>query len=295
MQSEALVLKYIPQLIILKEILSRNFGVNMLKNIEKYPLDLDQSLVSFYRKILFVLCNSKPETAQMTRNLYFIRKRSMKYIDGQIFYEYVFDVSDDKRNKFNTFVCYSFRNIRFDYDLKLLLAKKKITYLNTKMSINIIFDYEYSIRPCAFKNLWHLINNDNVAFERDKEYEILMRIIKKSRKSLLDLVDDKNSWNATDGDYAEFIKFIKNFINENRPGTKLIRFLLLDMRNNVINAQRYEPYGSESLYNDQFDGTRIRLASKSFELMPFAPKEAKPSLTTLMELYDASNCADEIL
>lgn len=158
MQSEALTLKYIPQLIRLKIFLQKLYGIGVLENIDKYPLDLDTSLVSFYEKILSVLLYSKPGSMQMTRNQYFVKKRSMKYINGYIFYEYVFDVSDDKANKFNTFVCYSFKNIRFDYDLKLLLAKKEITYLNTKIFINVIYDYEYSIRPCAFQNLLFGLN-----------------------------------------------------------------------------------------------------------------------------------------
>lgn len=52
----------------------------------------------------------------------------------------MFDVSDDKANKFNTFVCYTLKNIRFDYDLKLKLAKKHIRFLNAEIVINVIFD-----------------------------------------------------------------------------------------------------------------------------------------------------------
>ena len=121
MQAEALTIKYIPKLILLKDLLFREYGISILENIDKYPLDLDKSIISFYEKILFVLLNSKPDKGKITRNQYFVRKRSMKYINGYIFYEYVFDVSDDKANKFNTFVCYSFKNIRFDYDLKWIL------------------------------------------------------------------------------------------------------------------------------------------------------------------------------
>ena len=47
MQSEALILKYIPQLIRLKEFLLKQYGISVLENIDKYPLDLDKSLVSF--------------------------------------------------------------------------------------------------------------------------------------------------------------------------------------------------------------------------------------------------------
>ena len=298
MQSEALTLKYIPQLIRLKTFLQKQYGIGVLENIDKYPLDLDKSLVSFYEKILFVLCHSKPDLRQMTRNQYFVKKRSMKYINGYIFYEYVFDVSDDKANKFNTFVCYSFKNIRFDYDLKLLLVKKEITYLNTKIFINVIYDYEYSIRPCAFQNLLYLINYDDEKFRRDKEYSALMKIIKNKRKSLVDLIDSEEEiCLAPDGYYTKFISKVKNFLKNSKLGGNLIRFLLLDMRNRTIKAQTYKSYGSMPTYNDKFDGLRIRLASKSFELMPFAfsPKEARPSLYTLFELYNTSDSVDEIL
>lgn len=114
----------------------------------------------------------------------------MRYINGHIFYEYVFDVSDDKTNKYNTFVCYSFKNIRFDYDLKLILSKKQITFLNTKIFINVIYDYEYSIRPCAFKNLLYLINIDTTDGKRDKDYHFLMSYIKGNRMSLMDIIDN---------------------------------------------------------------------------------------------------------
>lgn len=292
MQSEALTLKYIPQLIRLKTFLQKQYEITVLENIDKYPLDLDTSLVSFYEKILFVLLHSKPGSMQMTRNQYFVKKRSMKYINGHIFYEYVFDVSDDRANKFNTFVCYSFKNIRFDYDLKLLLAKKEITYLNTKIFINVIYDYEYSIRPCAFQNLLYLINYNDEECRRDKEYSALMKTIKDKRKSLIDLIDSKKGFFfASDGYYTKFISKVKKFLQSNKLGGNLIRFLLSDMRNRTIKAQM------TSFCNDMFDGLRIRLASKSFELMPFAfsPKEARPSLYTLFELYDASDAADEIL
>lgn len=298
MQSEALTLKYIPKLIRLKTFLQKQYGIGVLENIDKYPLDLDTSLVSFYEKILFVLRHSKPGSMQMTRNQYFVKKRSMKYINGHIFYEYVFDVSDDRANKFNTFVCYSFKNIRFDYDLKLLLANKEITYLNTKIFINVIYDYEYSIRPCAFQNLLYLINYNDEKCKRDKEYSALMKTIKDKRKSLVDLIDsEKEICLAPDGYYTEFISKVKEFLRSGKLGGNLIRFLLTDMRNRTIKAQTYKPYGNMPAYNGEFDGLRIRLGSKSFELMPFAfsPKEARPSLYTLFELYDASDAADEIL
>ncbi len=298
MQSEALTIKYIPTLVVIKDFLLKEYGISILENIDRYPLDLDKSIVSFYEKILYVLLNSKSGHTKFTRNQYFVRKRSMKYINGHIFYEYVFDVSDDKANKFNTFVCYSFKNIRFDYDLKLLLAKKEITYLNTKIIINIIYDYEYSIRPCAFQNLLYLINIDKSYCERDKEYLSLMKFIKDSKKSLVDIIDNDTLDNLSlNGYYGRFLITVKNFVKAKNLGTNIIRLLLLNMRNSTIKAQTYKPHGSMPPYNEKFDGLRIRLATKAFELMPFAfsPKEARPSLHTLLELYDSFDSAEDIL
>ena len=72
MQSGALILKYIPQLIKLKTFLQKQCGIGVLEDIDKYPLDLDKSIVSFYEKILFVLSHSAPDSMQMTRNQYFV-------------------------------------------------------------------------------------------------------------------------------------------------------------------------------------------------------------------------------
>lgn len=298
LQSEALTIRYIPKLIIIKGFLFDRYGIGVLKNINKYPLDLDKSLASFYEKILSVLLHSQCDDSKMTRNLFFVRKRSLKYINGTIFYEYVLDVSDDKANRFNTFVCYSLKNIYFDYDLKLLLSRKQITFLNTKIYINVIYDYEYSIRPCAFKNLLYLINKDFLCSERNDEYKSLMALIKNKSTSLVDIIDgDEELVSSNKGHYFNAISYIKEYVRDKKPGTNLIRYLLLEMRNNVINAQRYKPYGDMPSYNEKFNNIRIRLGSKPFELMPFAffPKESKPTLHTLAELFDASKAKEEIL
>ena len=298
MQSEALTIKYIPKLIVLKDFLSRKYGISVLENIDKYPLDLDDSITSFYEKILYVLLHSPCDAQRLSRNQYFVRKRSMRYINGHIFYEYVFDVSDDKTNKYNTFVCYSFKNIRFDYDLKLILSKKQITFLNTKIFINVIYDYEYSIRPCTFKNLLYLINIDTSDGKRDKDYHSLMRYIKEKRMSLLDIIDNGVDLGLQpNGYYDKFLKTIKDFVKRNGLGTNTVRLLLLDMQNSTIKAQRYIQFQDKPAYNEKFNGLRIHLGTKAFEKMPFAfsPKVVNPSLHTIYDLFNASGAEGDIL
>ena len=196
------------------------------------------------------------------------------------------------------FIFYSFKKIRFNYDLKLLLLKREITFLNAKIMINVICDYEYSIRPCTFKNVLYLINYNVSDGKRDTEYKALMDAIKKYSISLVDIVDSNHYFQLTgDGYYSKFFRILKTFLDSKRLGMNIIRFLLHEMRNNIIRDQMHKLYMNRSLYNNKFDNLRIRLASKAFELMPFAfsPKGTKPSIATLLELFDCTDRNDEIL
>ena len=53
--AESLVLKYLPYLFILKEILKNISGIEILKSLKNYPLDIDESLISFYEKIYILI------------------------------------------------------------------------------------------------------------------------------------------------------------------------------------------------------------------------------------------------
>ena len=298
-QSEALVLKYIPYLVKAKDFLLREYNILTLENIKKYPLDLDDSITSFYEKILFVLLNEKNTNTKLTRNQYFVRKRSIKYLNNHIFYEYVFDVTDDKQNKFNTFVCYSLKDIKFNYDLRLVIEMHNIKFLKTDITINVVYDYEYSIRPCAFKNMLLLLDESFGDCKRDKDYQYLMKFLKDNGFSLLDLIDDNIvlSFPNPKSFYKKFISLLRRFCQNKNFGTNLIRFLLVDMKNWVIKDQLYKSYGDLPQGNELFDNLRIRTGSKSFELMPFAffPKSSRPSLSLLFELYDADSRKEEVL
>lgn len=296
LQSEALAIKYIPYLINIKEILRIKYGIDVLQSIYKYPLDLDTSLIDFYNEILSTLNKEFDHNSEFTRNQYFIKKRSMKYINNTIFYEYVFDVSDDKPNQFNTFVCYSFQRINFNYDLKLKIAKKEISFLSSKITINIIYDYEYSIRPCTFKNLLYLINYDEKDGKRDDEYKSLMRAIKMYNISLLDIVDGKFNFKGN-GYYSSFISRVTNFVKNNNFGANIIRFLLYEMKNSVIRVQKSTRLKNGEIFNPLFNNLRIGNSTISFDLMPFAfnPKYTKTSLSTLLDIFDPTDKEDEIL
>ena len=288
--AESLLLKYLPSLFELRNILKKVSKIDTLKSLNNYPLDIDESLMSFYEKIYAAIINQRYKQTKRSRNLYFVRKKSFKCINGKIFYEYVMDVSDDKNNKFNTFVVYSLKNIRYTYDLRFNIIKDDIKFLDTKITINILNDYEYYIRPCCFDNLLFLLNYEKKNPKRTNEYFNIMTIIKERNVSLYELIKETNFTIKNPNDYyGNFINICRNFIKNNKFGNNLIKLLLCSMRNDIIKAQI--SYNKQE--NSKFNNLRISTGSLSFELMPYAfnPKGTITNFETLNEIID---CNDSI-
>ncbi len=301
-QSEALMIKYIPMLINMKMFLIEKYNFFTLESINKYPLMLDDSLQQFYRLILQEINNNAYDNAIKTKNLYYINKKAMRYIDKQVFYEYVLDVSDDayNSNKFNTIIVYSKLNIDLKYDMIFTMSKRNIKFLNSKVTINVINDYEVFIRPCSFKALLKLINVHLNINSRSLVYNDLMKKMKLDNYSLLDIVENNIIFSNKQDVYTRFIDEVRGFINKNKKGVKVIRYLLLNMRYNVvkgqINKHKYKVQCYITLENPNYDGLPISSGDLGFEHNPiaFSPKIERPSIYELARLFDLKDYESEL-
>lgn len=301
-QSEALMIKYIPMLISLKVFIKKRYNVDTLMSISKYPLNLDNSLIKFYRKILQGINTTTSNDSLSSKNLYYVRKKTLKYIDNQVFYEYVLDISDDRPNKFNTVVAYSILNIDLNYDMTFKFFRKSINFLDTNITINIITDYDIFIRPCSFKTLAYLINIDLDIKSRSQSYYDLMRKIKENEFTLLDIIENNVTFTERNDLYNTFISKIREFISRDNFGTKLVKYLLLNMRYSNIKGQvnKYlykNSSGISSIYNPFYDNLKIASGSLGFEYNPiaFSPLVESPSIEDLSRILDLNNYEHEFL
>lgn len=285
--AESLILKYIPSLFELRDVLNEVCSISILSSLNKYPLDLDESLMDFYSKIYDAIMDAQDVDLKKSRNSYFVRKKSFKCVNNKCFYEYVMDAADDKNNKFNTFVVYSLKNIKFCYDLKIYLTKREIVFLDTKITINIINDYEYSIRPCCFDNLLCLINYNKVSPTRNDKYNKIMSLIKSDSVSLYEIVtNEKYLFDDSKDFYYCFIKKCRDFLYKEKVGANLIKLLLCTMKNDFINAQ----LAYNKVPNTYFNGLPIRQGSFAYEVMPYAfyPRKIKVGREILNRIIEKS-------
>lgn len=298
-QSEALMIKYVPMLISMKVFLKEHYNFNTLESIDKYPLNLDDSLIKFYRKILYAINLSDYDTSVKTKDLYHISKKAMKFIDNQVFYEYVLDASDDKPNKFNTVVAYSKLNIDLKYDMTFTMCRKNISFLDTNISINIIKDYDIFIRPCSFKKLAYIININLDITSRTPSYYDLMNTIKRYDCSLLDIIENDIIFTNRNDVYNSFFTKVGEFIKKNNMGTKLVKFLLLNMHYNVVKGQENKHLykNKTTILNPYYDDLRIGSGSLGFEYNPiaFSPLIERPTIEELSKIVNLKEYEHEFL
>ena len=88
--SEAIFLMYYEKLIKIKTLLKNRYDYDVLQNIEKYPLDLDNTFLDHYRKI-WNATKDIPISDDISSldgvDMYYVQKKKPIFFDGKLMYE----------------------------------------------------------------------------------------------------------------------------------------------------------------------------------------------------------------
>lgn len=110
--SERLMLKYYEYLLRVKMLLAGEYGMDILQNIDKFPLDLDPHFAEYYERIAGRI-NSGYAEARMCKydDRCYIQKIKPFFVGGRIYYEVTFTVANDKVSKFDRIIAFTAREI----------------------------------------------------------------------------------------------------------------------------------------------------------------------------------------
>ena len=148
-ESERLMLKYYEYLFKIKVFLKEKYNMDVLENIDDFPLNLDDNLIEYYKQIAVRIV--KPSCC-VTWNFYndraCIQKIKSFFIKHHIFYEVTFTVANDKASKFDRVIAFASLNLSDNYVVKLSINNGVIGVLGKIISIQIIDSGEVSISPC---------------------------------------------------------------------------------------------------------------------------------------------------
>lgn len=300
--SERLMLKYYEYLLRTRDLALKQFGIPILGNLELFPVNLDPSLREYHEKIAERIEAARATPAAPRRERYYVISSRPFFVAGRIYYEVTFSLAHNWTSKFDRTIAFTDVDLTDKYAAYLDLSSELISVLGQSMPILIIRAWEVSIRPCELENFARLFGPSSRIESSHTEYRNLMQYLTTTRSSLLDLVDMTDlsyngirTWALTDSRRSEAffpaLDQARAIIRANRPGARVLRYLLLQMRNQVIKTQ-YDPEPCNRLSN-----LRLSWSCRPFDTMPFctSPRGHNPRFSDLAESLDATGREHELL
>lgn len=302
--SERLMLKYYAFLIRTRDLAYSRLGIQILGNLARFPINLDESLRDYYEKIVARLDGMRAtQLPKSTSGNYYIHSSRPFFIGGRIFYEVTFSLAHNRTSKFDRVIGFTDIDLTDKYAAKLELVPSAIDVLGQTMPITLIRSWEVAIRGCEFNNFARLFGRpDGEVRTGLVEYRNLMRYLTMTSSNLLDLMDMGDVGYARlrgailEGSQRSPLIFAsldqaRALIRAKRPGHNLLRYLMLRMKNEVIKAQ-YDATPCQPL-----SSLLVSWSCRPFDTMPFctSPKGHNPHFADLAESLDSSTRRHEIL
>jgi len=297
--SERLMLKYYVFLLKLKKALKEKFSIDILANLDRFPLNTDATLQEYYDRIAEKVRRYAHQRVNKS-DKYYIQKIKPFFSDHQIYYEVTFTPANDYASKFNRVIAFTNLEITDFYAVKLVLTNTNINILGKTMPITIITGWEVAIRDCEFKNFTRIIRGETVSTGYSEQQGVC-RFLTATGLNIVELVDlseeDFQRVKATATQRAKSVVFFNDLekcraiIISGDAGSNLLRYLLLHLNNKVIKNQL------QGLANGYLSGLYAQNGCIPFDSMPFntSPLGHNPKLGDLFACIDSTERQHEIL
>lgn len=300
--SERLMLKYYEYLLKIKVFLKDTYNIDVLENIDEFPLNTDSNLFEYYEKIAEAINSINPNSYRSSYNdRYYIKKIKPFFIDHKIYYEVTYTVANDKTSKFDRVIAFTNLEILENYAVKLSVRNDYINILGKKMPINIIERWEASIRPCELNNFADIFGNHVKINANSTEYKSIMRFLTDTKMSLVDLINSSDRYynyiknkilqETTAAHFFKILDKCRDLVKSKKPGSNIIKYLLHNLNNKIIKLQRNNEFCKKlsNLY--------LQYGCIPFDEMPFTSSliQHNPRIFDLFECIDTNNREYELL
>lgn len=298
--SERLMLRYYEYLLRLRKIMHDKTDVDILGNLESFPLNQDPALAEYHTKIAHAIKNSGQPPSDR-RDRYYIHKIRPFVNNNQVYYEVTFHHTANSSNKAQRLIAFTDIDITDNYAALLTLQDTTIEAFGQKMPITLIRNWEVAIRPAEIKNFVRLFGeNPQRGRTESDEYKFVMRELT-TGCTLLNLIDASDDrYNAMrkqataktiDPQIFPALDKARHVIRNRKPGQNILRYLLLRMRNQHLKAQ----YAQSP--NPFLSNLNLAYGCIPFDKMPFCsmPLKHTPRFSDLINSLDPAERTHELL
>lgn len=245
--SERLMLKYYEYLLKTKQYLQQTYGLEVLQNIAKFPINTDPGLRQ-YHEISEVLDRQRSAPKKTIRgDRYYLHKIKPFFVNQKIYHEVTFTSTNVKASKFDRVIAFTNSEVSGYYAAKLSLVEDHIEIMGRTMAILVITDWEVSIRPCEIDYFSRIFGVHTKMKSSLIEYKNLMRLLTKSGFNLVEIIDfpderfnlfkEKIPGQRSVSKFLPVLERCRALNKQQSPGVNIIRYLLLKLKNEVIKRQ----------------------------------------------------------
>lgn len=246
--AERLMLKYYEYLLRTREIVRDVAGIEILPNLERFPLDTDPALTKYHEKIAERIAAAKELPVERgNRARYYVDGVRPFFAGGRVLYEVTFSNISDRPNKFDRIIAFTDIDMTDQYAAQLRVLSDVITMLGQRMPILIIRSWDVSIRPCELEHFAEIFGQTVDIDSGSAEYTRLMAFLTETSASLVDFTL------MSDARYARLraevtariprpkifpaLDEARKLVKKASPGHNVVRYLMHEMRNRVIKNQ----------------------------------------------------------
>lgn len=310
-----LMLKYYEYLLRIKNYLQNNYSMEVLHNLEKFPIEIDDSYKEYYEKISEKIeLYHTPIREGFRFDRFYIQSIKPFFVNGKVYYEVAFIPANDKASKTDRIIAFTDIELSDYYAVRFAIANNSIEIFGKTMPIRVIVNWEVNIRPCEFDNFAKLIYKNAPKLSKAEQQHLshyltdtganLSELLDISDKDFVDLRSEIIPKSKSKF-FFDILDYCRELWKKQSPGSNLLKYLLFHMNNRIIKNQYqkiwrwnyqsgYREYvGKNSLLSDLY------LADECipFDEMPFcsAPRKHVPSVSDLFECFDVSGREHEVL
>ena len=300
--SERLMLKYYEYLIKIRSFLRKNYRMIVLENIDEFPLNQDTNLMEYYSQIAERIARPSQFTYNNPYNdRAYIQKIKPFFVEHRVYYEVTFTVANDKASKFDRIIAFTSLELLDNYAVKLSIHNDYISVLGKVMPIQVIDQWEVSIRQCEMNHFADIFGDHGKINTGSNEYRAFMKYLTATKINLVDLALMSSSYyegvKRTISESAKVTHIFdsldkaRELIANQRPGSNVVRYLLFKMNNKVLkNQNNNEPCPILS-------NLCLQWGCNPFDKMPFATAliDHNPRIYDLHECIDSTGREHEFL
>lgn len=301
-QSERLMLKYYNFLWQIRAFLKKDFEIEILSNLEKFPLQIDKLDEEYYKMVATALQSYELRNQKLSESRFYIIKSTPFFVGRERYYEITLQLAGTFATKYNRITAYTRENVSSDYSIKIGYTEVPIELWGIATNIKVITNWSVSIDPSSINKLGKILTIGTNVNSRYKEYSLLMMFLTQSGINLVDLIDfNKDTFESiiepifnkcNTSELRELLQILNVCFSKNSHvfGKNVVRFILLHMHEETILNVMSTAYS-----RGRIEGLNLSSKCIPFEKNPFVSNLAGSNTNAedrIQSIIDVAGTAD---